>query len=84
MIEQFLNEISLSNPLNLPDIDFGAGNEKPEQITIGEAEKDHRLTNYVRAQYHRFVGKVLFENYQHWLGTETGSFSGLVVSVIIR
>lgn len=81
MIEQFLDEIPLPRVLSLPAVGGDVRqNEKPEEVFLEEGDKQHRLTNFIRAQYLDYVGKVLKENYQRWLETDTGNFSGLVVS----
>lgn len=80
MIEQFLNEIHMVKELDVPVLDHGIGKENQEEVFISDTDKEHRLTNFVRSQYLEYVGKVLKENYEHWLETETEKFSGLAVS----
>lgn len=52
----------------------------PEAVYIEKDDLEHRLEDFVRLQYLRYVERVLKENYNLWLNSDMGQISGLVVT----
>lgn len=70
-----------SGSLKFPEISKNPKqNFHPETVDIEKDDLEHRLDDYVRLQYLRFVENKLNENYKLWLNSDTGQTSGLIVT----
>lgn len=57
-------------------------NRHPEVLHLSDKDDlEHRLEDFVRLHYLRYVEGILKENYDLWLKSDTGQISGLVVTV---
>lgn len=67
--------------LSLPEIGKNLKrNRKPEVLHLESDEVEHRLEDFVRLQYLKYVEGVLQENYHLWLKSEIGQMSELNVT----